>query len=190
MEYDEITGQWDYSTLPENVEIGNNCWIERKESFSRFRSTKNPGCKIGDQVKVYTWTTFNLEPEAYLEIGDQSILVGAVFMCSQSITIGRNVVVSYNVTIADGDFHPIDPELRKQDAIANAPEGNKSQRPGFKSRPVVIEDDVSIGIGAFILKGVRFGREAKIGPGSVVTSDVAPGSYVQGNPAVLVNKES
>src|SRR5205814_9088328 len=104
-----------------------------------------------NRVRVYTWTTFNIEPTGLLEVGDDSVLVGAIFMCAEHIFVGRRVVVSYNVTIADSDFHPIEPSLRKQDAIANAPAGDRSQRPPLVTRPVTIGDDVWIGIGAIIL---------------------------------------
>jgi acetyltransferase-like isoleucine patch superfamily enzyme len=113
------------------------------------------------------------------------LLVGAVFMCAEHISIGERVVVSYHVTIADSDFHPIDPEARRLDAIANAPGGERSLRPRVESHPVVIEDDVWIGVGAIILKGVRIGRGARVMPGSVVTRDVPAGATVAGNPARL-----
>jgi acetyltransferase-like isoleucine patch superfamily enzyme len=96
------------------------------------------------------------------------------------------VIVSYNVTIADSDFHPRDPELRKLDAMANAPQGDRSQRPAVIAKPVVIEDDTWVGIGAIVLKGVRIGRGARIGAGAVVTSDVPPGATFAGNPARLI----
>jgi acetyltransferase-like isoleucine patch superfamily enzyme len=179
----EWTGDWRHTSLPSNIRVGENCFFERRDSFGRFRSERNPGLVIGDRVRVYTWTTFNVEPIGTLEIGSDSILVGAIFMCAQRISIGRRVIVSYNVTIADSDFHPLDPELRKQDAIANAPFGDRSLRPPIASAPVVIGDDVWIGIGAMILKGVRVGNGARIGPGAVVTSDVPAGNTVVGNPA-------
>lgn len=185
MDFKEITGEWDYGTLPGNVRVGRGCWLERKDSFARFRSVQRPGLIIGDRVKVYTWTTFNVEPEGSVTVGDDSVLVGAIFMCAQKITIGRRVIVSYHVTIADSDFHPVDPVLRKQDAVANSPQGDKSQRPEVVKKPVVIEDDVWIGIGAIILKGVHIGQGARIGPGAVVTADVPAGAWVIGNPASL-----
>ena len=178
-----ITGAWDYSTLPANVRVGQGCFLERRDSFKRYRSRRDVGLRLGDRVTVHTWTDFNLEPDGVLEVGDDTTLVGAVFMCAESIRIGRRVIVSYNVTIADSDFHPRDPEQRKLDAIANAPEGDKRTRPPVITRPVVIEDDVWIGIGAIILKGVRLGRGSRIGAGAVVTSDVPPGVTVEGNPA-------
>jgi len=179
----DITGTWDYQTLPSNVRIGSDCWLERRESFARFRSEQNPGLALGDRVWVYTWTTFNIETTGVVEIGDNTKLAGAIFMCAQRITLGRNVIVSYHVTIADSDFHPMDPGLRIQDAIANSPHGDRSQRPDIVSRPVIIEDDVWIGIGSIILKGVHIGRAARVNAGSVVTHDVPAGVTVTGNPA-------
>ena len=52
-----------------------------------------------------------------------------------------------------------------------------------ETAPVVIEDEVNIGVGSIVLPGVRIGRGAKIGAGSVVTHDVASYSVVAGAPA-------
>ncbi|HEY5564568.1 MAG TPA: acyltransferase [Rhodothermia bacterium] len=185
-DFREITGDWNHASLPPNVQIGRDCWFERKDTFGRFRSTQNPGLIIGDRVKVYTWATFNVEPSGAIEIGSDSVLVGPVFMCWQRISVGARVVISYNVTIADSDFHPRGFEERKRDAVANSPFGDRSNRPEIVARPVIIEDDVWIGIGAIILKGVRVGRGARVGPGAIVTSDVPQGAIVVGNPAVVV----
>ena len=73
---EEITGQWDYSTLPANVSIGPGCWIERRASFDRFRSEQTPGLVLGGRVRAYTRTEFNVEPTGVLEIGADTILVG------------------------------------------------------------------------------------------------------------------
>jgi acetyltransferase-like isoleucine patch superfamily enzyme len=177
-----ITGAWDYTTLPANVRVGSGCWLERKASFERFRSTRDPGLVLGAGVRAHTWTTFNVEPTGVVEIGDGCALVGATFMCAERITLGRDVVVSYHVTIADSDFHPLDPDARKRDAIANAPFGDKTHRPTFVTRPVTIGDGVWIGIGAIVLKGVTIGRGARIGAGAVVVRDVPEGGIVAGNP--------
>ena len=184
----EITGRWNYSSLPENVRVGRGCFLERKASFLRFRSTRNPGLVLGDRVSAYTWTEFNVEPDGVLEIGERTVLVGAIFMCSERISLGSDVLISYHVTIADSDFHPRDPALRRQDAIANAPGGDRSLRPRVESRPVVIEDGAWVGIGAYILKGVRIGKEARVLAGAVVTRDVPSGATVGGNPSRLVER--
>jgi acetyltransferase-like isoleucine patch superfamily enzyme len=182
-----ITGAWDYRSLPDNVQIGSDCFLARRDSFRRFRSTRDQGLILGNRVIVYTWAEFNIEPSGFLSVGDDSILVGPVFMCAESIRIGRRVVISYNVTIADSDFHPLDAASRKADAVANAPEGSAANRPAIVSDPVTIDDDAWVGIGAIILKGVRIGKAARIGAGAVVTSDVPAGASVAGNPARIVD---
>jgi acetyltransferase-like isoleucine patch superfamily enzyme len=185
MDTDEITGAWDYSTLPANVFIGPDCWIERRASFERYRSTQNPGLVLGHRVKAFTWTEFNVEPTGTLEVGDDTVLVGAVFMCAERIQIGRAVVISYNVTVADSDFHPLDPRQRRRDAVANSPSGDRSQRPEIEARPVTVGDGAWIGIGAIILKGVTIGEDARVRAGSIVVHDVPGGATVGGNPAVV-----
>jgi acetyltransferase-like isoleucine patch superfamily enzyme len=182
----EITGAWDYSSLPANVHVGRNCFLERRHSFAAFRSALVDGLLIGNRVCVYTWTAFNVEPTGQVVIGDDCVLVGAIFMCAERIVLGRRVVISYNVTLADSDFHPHDPALRREDAIANAPYGDRSRRPPLVSRPITIEDDVRIGIGAIVLKGITIGAGARVGAGAVVTHDVAAGVTVVGNPARVV----
>jgi acetyltransferase-like isoleucine patch superfamily enzyme len=182
----DITGEWDYRTLPANVRVGSGCFLERRDSFRRFRSTRDPGLVLGADVVVHTWTEFNVEPGGRVDVGDGTLLVGAVFMCAERIEIGARVVVSYQVTIADSDFHPVDRATRRDDAIANAPGAPPHSRPRIESRPVVIEDDVWIGIGAIVLKGVRVGRGARVGAGAVVTRDVPAGATLAGNPARIV----
>jgi acetyltransferase-like isoleucine patch superfamily enzyme len=183
MDARDWTGGWDYTTLPANVVVGEGCYLERRDSFQRFRSERRPGLVLGRGVHVYTWTQFNVEPAGEITVGDEATLVGAVFMCSGRISVGARSVLSYNVTVADCDFHPLDPGLRRLDAVANAPFGDRSHRPQLVARPVVIEDDVWVGVGAIVLKGVRIGRGARVGAGAVVTADVAPGACVAGNPA-------
>src|SRR5262249_57366516 len=79
MDMDEIVGSWDYRRLPDNIRIGADCFLERRESFERFRSRQSPGLVLGDRVQVLTWTTFNVKPSGRMEIGEDTVLVGAVF---------------------------------------------------------------------------------------------------------------
>ena len=54
---------------------------------------------------------------------------------------------------------------------------------GLNCDPVLIGDDVWIGIGAIILQGVRIGRGSIIGAGAVVTRDIPAYSIAMGTPA-------
>lgn len=53
----------------------------------------------------------------------------------------------------------------------------------IQPQPTVIGNDVWVGAGAIILRGVQVGDGAVIGSGAVVTKDVAPYSIVAGVPA-------
>jgi acetyltransferase-like isoleucine patch superfamily enzyme len=59
---------------------------------------------------------------------------------------------------------------------------------GFVRECPVVEDDVSIGVNATILPGVRLGAGCRVGAGAVVVRDVAPGDTVVGNPAHSVRR--
>lgn len=188
MDMNELIGTWDYATLPIGIVVGAECYLEDKGSFRRFRSTQEPGLVLGDHVHVYNGTAFSIEPTGRVTVGEGSTLVGAIFWCADHISLGRRVVISYNVMIADSDFHPRDPALRRQDAIAISPEGDTRQRPPLYTRPVVIEDEVEVGMGAIILKGVTIGRGTYVEAGSVVTSSVPAGVVVGGNPARILDE--
>jgi acetyltransferase-like isoleucine patch superfamily enzyme len=178
-----VTGRWDYGSLPANIHLGQDCFLEMPESFDGCRSQREVAVRLGDRVAVYGWTRFNLEPTGCVEVGHDSVLVGAMLMGAEQITIGASVVVSYFVTITDSDFHPRDAAERRRDSLALLPGGDPSDRAPISTQPVVIEDEVWIGVGAIVLKGVRIGAGARIEAGAVVAHDVPSGARVVGNPA-------
>ena len=112
---------------------------------------------------------------ARIELGDFCGLSGTVIAADTSIRIGDRVMVGANCTIVDTDFHPVDAQARFA--------GERG-----KSLPVVIEDDVFIGMNSMILKGVTIGRGSIIGAGSVVTKDIPPGVLAAGNPARVIRQ--
>ena len=133
----------------------------------QLRSTlrSNP---LGPNHPVFltTW-----QAGAVLKVGADFGMTGGVICAAESITIGDRVAIGANTTIIDTDFHPLDARWR-QEHPADA-----------RTAPIVIEDDVFVGMHCLILKGVRLGQGCVIGAGSVVTKDVAPGMIVAGNPA-------
>jgi maltose O-acetyltransferase len=52
--------------------------------------------------------------------------------------------------------------------------------------PVRLEENVFIGDGTKILKGVTIGRDSVVGAGSVVTRSIPAGVIAAGNPARVV----
>ena len=56
------------------------------------------------------------------------------------------------------------------------------------SKEIKIGNNVLIGNGTIILKGVNIGNDVVIGAGSVVTKDIPSNSLAVGNPARVVKK--
>ncbi|PYL30075.1 MAG: acyltransferase [Verrucomicrobia bacterium] len=108
-------------------------------------------------------------------------------MAEEKIDIGSHCLISWNVGIADSDFHPLEPAQRIIDAQALAPYfKGRPPRPKLKTGPVKIGANVWIGMNAVILKGVTIGDNSVVAAGAVVTKSIAPNTIVAGNPAVVV----
>jgi acetyltransferase-like isoleucine patch superfamily enzyme len=99
-------------------------------------------------------------------------LTAAVICAADEIVIGDNVLCGSNVTIVDADWHGLDPAARL---------GGTG-----KTAPVHIEDDVFLGLGVIVLKGVTIGRGSVVGAGSVVTQSIPAGCVAAGNPARVI----
>ena len=95
------------------------------------------------------------------------------------VKIGSYVMFGPGVTIVSGD-HRIDVVGKYMSEIEDS-----DKRPEH-DRDVVIEDDVWVGTGAIILKGVTVGSGSVIGAGALVTKDVQPYAIVGGVPAKVL----
>ena len=82
---------------------------------------------------------------AALTIGDDFGMTGGAIVVEEAVTIGHRVTVGANTVIADTDFHPLDAAMRYEKPLAGA------------TAPIVIEDEVFIGMQTLILKGVTIG---------------------------------
>ena len=180
-------GEWVDGTLPPNVRLGSNTIITGDLAFKRFHSREPDALCIGAHCTM-DGVHFDLGEAGRMIIGDYCYFTNAVLLCELEIHIGNYVVIGWNTTVADTDFHPIAPAERIADAIACSPLGKGRLRPPVVKRPVIIEDDVWIGPNATILKGVRIGSGAFVEPGSLVTRDVPRRARVMGNPAEVIGE--
>lgn len=95
----------------------------------------------------------------------------SMIYCGNSVSIGSGCAISWNCEIIDDDMHHI------------VYEGNKVRE---SSKPIVIGNQVWIGSGARILKGVIIGDNAIIAAGSIVTRDIPANCMAAGIPARVV----
>jgi acetyltransferase-like isoleucine patch superfamily enzyme len=184
-----VEGDWWNEPIPPNVRFGTGFYCETAQVFRYLRNKTSGAVVIGDHVSVYTGCSFAIGEHGQCIIGDFTLLNGALIMAEEKIEIGSHCLISWNVGIADCDFHPLEPAQRLIDAQALAPfyEG-RPRRPSLKTAPVRIADNVWIGMNSTILKGVTIGENSVVAAGSVVTKTVDANVVVAGNPATVVKK--
>lgn len=101
---------------------------------------------------------------------------------NELLTIGDFVSIASNVKFILGGNHRTDTFSSYPFKVKLMNEANEALSKG----PIVVEDDVWIGIDCIILSGVRIGQGAVIGAGTVVSKDIPPYAIVTGNPARVV----
>lgn len=116
--------------------------------------------RFGNPIGLFRPCIFDaLNLNSKIQVGHNFSASGVCIVAQTKITIGNNVSIGANVTIVDTDFHAINCEGRRNSTLP-------------KSIPVVIEDDVWIGMNVVILKGVTIGQGAVIGANCVVSKNV------------------
>ena len=128
-----------------------------------------------------------LSREARISIGSECYIgPGSRIIAHSDIFIGNRVQIAWNTTIIDSDSHSKSAQLRYNHACTILKSGHPATVDDLKSIPVRIEDDVWIGFGASIMKGVHIGRGAIIAANSVVTKSVPEYAIFAGNPATRI----
>ncbi len=130
------------------------------------------GCKIGDLSKIGTF----VEIQKGAEIGKNCKISSHTFIC-EGVHIDDNCFIGHNVTFIN-DKYP------KAVNIDGSMQGDDD----WACVETFVETGASIGSSATILCGVRIGKNAMIGAGSVVTRDVPDNATVSGVPARVIEK--
>jgi len=130
--------------------------------------------RMGNHIHIKRNVTFigtgSLVIGENVQIGDRTIIA-----CYAGIRIGNDCLIADNVSIRDVDhvYSDVSKKIRNQ---------------GIESIPIKIGDDVWIGHGAVIKKGVEICDGCIIGANAVVTKDVPPYSLAVGVPAKVIKK--
>jgi acetyltransferase-like isoleucine patch superfamily enzyme len=146
------------------VRSGRKNVLGRGVRFVGFpRITIGSNCGIRDRVAFYG--------PGSIKIGDRSAINEATkIVAATSVTIGSDVMIAADCYILDVSHEASDTTIPISDQ-------------GYRTAPVIIENDVWLGAGVIVLMGVTIGRGAIVAAGSVVTKNVAPYEIVGGVPA-------
>ncbi len=192
---ERISTIWMYSVSRYwGIPLGTGCKFVGSTSFVRCRQSS---IRIGPNGRFLSATRSNrhglnrpvmistLRPGAEIVIGSDAGLSGTVICAAVSVRIGDRVMMGANTTVTDTDSHPLDHRHRFAAHYGLNPRLADS---ATAVAPVVIEDDVFVGMHSIVLKGVTIGRGAVVGAGSVVSRDVPPGAIVGGAPARVLGR--
>jgi acetyltransferase-like isoleucine patch superfamily enzyme len=124
-----------------------------------------------------------------IEIGRNSYIgEGTRIWSASSVTIGNDVLISHGCNIIDTDSHEINHIERAEGFINLIKQGHSKTNLNIKSKPIVIEDNAWLSYNVSVMKGVKIGKGAIIGAGSLVTKDVPEFTLWAGNPAKELKK--
>ncbi len=183
-----LAWDWYNGTVPENVELEGDAYLETTYSFLHYRSRQPRGVHIGHGATVYLGTMFDLGPRGRVSIGRFSLVNGAWFICDAEIQIGDYALISWNVVFMDTYRVPLDPLVRRRELerVARRPERRIAGEEA--ARPIHIGRNVWIGFDCCVLPGVTLGDGSIVGARSVVLENVPAYTVVAGNPARVVRQ--
>ncbi len=139
----------------------------------RIRLRRGVTVVIGDRCRLNKLVRF--AGPGQVHVGSDTLLNGSWVGCWTTVTIGAGSLLS-DCELVDNTFHNLDP-ARRHDP------------PGPSTRaPIAVGENVWIGAGALVLKGVTIGRDSVVGAATVVRSDVPERVVVIGNPQQIVKR--
>ncbi len=161
-------------------------WNWRIYGLPVIQRTRGSSIKLGEYLELRSFTQSNpiginhpvfistRSSFSRIHIKDYFQMSGGAIISTKSIEIGNHVMVGANSIIVDSNFHSMEISSKGKREDDNDP------------LPVIIEDDVFIGMSAIILKGTTIGKGSVVGAGSVVKGVFPPYSVIAGNPAKVI----
>jgi acetyltransferase-like isoleucine patch superfamily enzyme len=176
--------------------------LNRKGFISPSATIHHDGLRLGDNVFIGDRVVIYRDKDGGpVELGNSVHLYGETFIqtgSSGSLKVGRNshihpkcqisaymspIHIGCDVQIAPNcAFYPYDHSFAPNELIIKQPLQTKGG--------IIVEDDSWLGFGVIVLDGVRIGKGAVVGAGSVVTSDVPDYAVAVGVPARVVKMRS
>jgi len=126
--------------------------------------------QLGEMFTMYPLSTIRID-QGWLEVG-REVSMGPgthIYEPRAGMKIGDNVLIAGGCVFS-GTNH----------GMENT--GVPMRHQPFTAQPIIIEDDVWIGMNCTILPGVTIGRGCVVGAGSLVTKDLPPNMICFGAP--------
>ena len=156
-----------------DLRLGDYVFVGDRVVF--FQETGGGKIELGRGVTAYGDTLFETGDGGSITIGPESRVQHGCHLIAYlaPIQIGSDVGIAQNCT-----FYSYNHGM--------APGGPISKQPCQTKGPITIEDHVWLGVGVIVLSGVRIGKGAVVGAGSVVTGNIPDGAIAVGVPARVV----
>jgi acetyltransferase-like isoleucine patch superfamily enzyme len=155
------------------VRISKGAIVEDHVRVTPFWFEQKP-LKVILEKNAHIYSHVLLQGSGVLHFGENSFIGSfSTIGCNEKVWIGDNVMMAQSVSIRDTDHNFSDSDV-------------PMNRQGVSISPVVIGNNVWLGHGAVILKGVTIGDGAIIAAGAVVTSDIPSNAIAGGVPARVI----
>lgn len=160
-----------------DLRLGANVFIDDRVVI--FQRENGGPVELGDRVYIYRDAIIETGYGGYLTAGAGASIHPRCQLNAYvaPIEIGRGVMIAPNCALYSYD-HGV------------APDRPIREQPLHSKGGIVVGDDAWLSVGVIVLSGVRIGKGAVIGAGSVVTSDVPDGAIAAGVPARVVKLRS
>jgi acetyltransferase-like isoleucine patch superfamily enzyme len=156
-----------------NLRLGANVLIGDRVII--FQNKNGGPVEIGDRVQILRDTTVETGCDGSISIGNNTCIHprGQINAYKSSIEIGSGVEIAPNCA-----FYSYDHSVEAGKNISEQPLKTKGN--------IVVDDHAWLGVGVIVLSGVRIGKGAVVGAGSVVTHDIPDGGVAVGVPARFI----
>lgn len=165
----EPTAQFSHNDL----RLGKHCFIGDRVVIHQRQGGRF--VLLGDHVCLYKDTIIETGLGGYVGIEERASLHPSCYLSAfeAPIIIGRGVMLApFCVLYSHSHGLEKDIPIREQPLNTNG--------------PIIIEDEAWLGARVTVLSGVRVGKGAAVGAGSVVTKDIPDNAIAAGNPAQVI----
>ena len=156
------------------LHLGQSCFIDDRVTI--FAHPDGGEVTLGNRVHLYRDTIIEIGGGGSVTIGDDTHIQAGCNLKGflGSLIIGRNVQLAPRCGFSPYEHNLDDPDT-------------PIQKQGIRSKgPIVLDDDVWLGLNVSVLEGVHIGQGAVIGAGSVVTKDIPELAIAVGVPAQVI----